>query len=693
MAAARAAPDGTTVTIEAVALTGSDFHDGGGFVADATGGIAVILADGAFARGQRLRITGELDDRFSQRTLRAGSAASLGSAPGPAPTTTTSGAVGEDLEGRLIATSGAIVGSPTTLSSGLAFDVDDGSGATRVVIGTATGIDTSAWLRGMNVAIIGVTGQRDSTGSGTDGYRVLLRDPADVLAVTPSGGPSPSPGAGGEGVTPIAEARQADRGTSLTVRGTVTLPGGLVDEDTAVIQDATGAILLRIGEGAGTLKLGARVEASGERSTLSGMESLRVSEPIVVLGTGSQPAARQVRTGGVSEADEATLVVASGAVVASARRFSSGTVSFEIDDGSGPLRVSLSATLRADRDSLAAGTWVEVRGVLGQETSLAKPDEGYRIWPRSAAEVRVTAPASDDGGDGSGGDGSGNGSDGGSTAPTGSLDDLDEANLAHLRIAATLVVGRWRELGIGGLLWDGSRLVAIHASSRDVVSRLTRDRRPPLALDLGGLQAAGTDRATDVPAVKLGSGPGQTTAVDVQPTPPRATLDGDLPAWVSVVGHLSGAGSRRVLVVDGERVALRERCEGSDDDDHDARHRPGGAVSVTGVALGDPVRLLVPCGGLRQAPSIAGDATLNAAGKTAGMAPQPAPIATSVSDPRRPIVSGLLLAAAAVLVGGAAYGRRRGSRDEEPAGPDDADDATGPEARLTLVRVPHEGGP
>ncbi len=61
IAEARAAPDGATVTIEAVALTESDFHDGGGFVADATGGIAVLLADGGFGPGELLRITG--DDR------------------------------------------------------------------------------------------------------------------------------------------------------------------------------------------------------------------------------------------------------------------------------------------------------------------------------------------------------------------------------------------------------------------------------------------------------------------------------------------------------------------------------------------------------------------------------------------------------------------------------------------------------
>ena len=695
VAEARAAPDGSIVTIEAVALTGSGFHDGGGFVADVTGGIAVLITEGTFARGERLRITGELDDRFSQRTLRAGSAASLGTAAEPEPTTTTTGEVGENLEGRLVATRGAIVGSPTTLSSGLAFDIDDGSGATRVVIGTATGIDTSAWLPGMDVALAGVAGQRDSTGSGTDGYRVLLRDIADVISLKPPAGP-PAPGGGDGGVTSIAEARQAERETTLTIRGIVTLPSGLVDDGTAVVQDATGAILLRIGADAGRLRLGARVEASGKRSTLSGMESLRVTEPIVLLGNGAEPAPRRVRTGGVREADEARLVVASGALVASARRASSGTVSFEIDDGSGPLRVSLSAALRADRDSLSAGTWVEVRGVLGQETSLAQPDEGYRIWPRSSAEVRVTAPAAGDGGEGSGGAGSGSaGSGGGSSGPAGSLGDVNDADLAHLRIAATLVVGRWTELGLGGLLWDGSRLVAVHASSRAVVSRLTHERRPPLALDLGGLQVAGIDRATGVPAVRLGSRPGQTTAVDAQPAPPRGTLRGDVPAWVSVVGQLSGSGSRRVLTVDGEGVALHERCEEADDHDDDDRHGPRGAVSVIGVALGDPVRLLVPCGGLRSAPSIAGDATLAAVGRGAS-APLLAPHATgggAAVDPRRPIVAGLLLAAAAVLVGGAALGRRRGSRAEEPASPDDADAAAGPETHLTLVRVPHEGGP
>ncbi len=704
---ARAAPDGSTVTIEAVALTASDFHDGGGFVADATGGIAVLSADGGFARGELLRISGEIGDRFSQRTLRtdAGSMLALGTAGEPAPATTATGAVGEDGEGELVRIAGTIVGSPTTLTSGLAFDVDDGSGATRLVVGTATGIDTAAWLSGSGLEVVGVAGQRDSTGTGTDGYRVLPRGAGDVIGLTPAAGspspspssgapsPSPSPSPGVDGVSSIAEARAAEKDTELRVRGIVTLPTGLVDDRTAVVQDGTGAILLRLGEDAGRLSLGARVEVEGKRSTLSGMESLRISAPPTPLGTAAEPTAREIRTGDVGEAHEARLVVARGAIVASARRASSGTVSFEIDDGSGPLRVSLASRLRADRDPLVAGTWVEVRGVLGQETSRSKPTEGYRIWPRAATEVRITAPAT--GGPGSGGGGSGGGPGGGAGGPAGSLGDIGAADLAQLRIGATLVVGRWKELGVSGLLWDGSRLVAVHTSSEDLVRRLTRDRRPPLALDLGGLQAAGTDRTTGAPVVRLGSGAGQTAVLDVTPAPPRSALTGALPAWVSVVGQLSGSGSRRVLVVDGERIALHERCDDDDDDDGDDDRDRRGTVSVTGVALGEPLRLLVPCGGLRSAPSIVGGAALLALGGDAG-APTPA-VATSeagrAADARRALVAGLLLAAAAALVGGAALGRRRQHEDQQPASVGDADDPEAPGPRLTLVNVSHEGGP
>ena len=381
----------------------------------------------------------------------------LGTAAESAPILATTGAVDEDLEGRLVRIRGTVQGSATTLTPGLAFDVDDRSGAIRVVVGTSTGIDPATWRSGSALELVGVVGQRDSSGSGTDGYRVFPRDPGDVLGVgAPGASPTHGQPPGAEGVTPISKARAAAENTQLRIRGVVTLPPGLVDEQTAVLQDASGAILLRLGAGAGRVRLDARVEVIGERSTLSGMESLRVTESITLLGTGSEPAARIVRTGDAGEADEAKLVLARGAIVTSARRSSTGTVYFEIDDGSGPLRVSLPASLGADPGPLVADTWVEVRGVLGQETSGSKPHEGYRIWPRATSEVRVTAPVTTAGG--STGPGPVGGSGGHAGVPTGSLDDLGTADLSGCGSARRSSSARGRRCGLAGC--SGTELIS-----------------------------------------------------------------------------------------------------------------------------------------------------------------------------------------------------------------------------------------
>jgi hypothetical protein len=329
--------------------------------------------------------------------------------------------------------------------------------------------------------------------------------------------------------------------------------------------------------------------------------------------------------------------------------------------------------------------------VVGQETSGSKPNEGYRVWPRARSEVRVTAPVV--GGSGSAGGpeaSSGSAGSGGSYAgPTGSLDDLGTADLSRLRIGATIVVGPWKEMRVGGLLWDGARLVAVDPSSNSLVARLTRERRPPFALDLGGLQAAGSNAVIGVPMVRLGSAAGQTTPLDAAPAAPRARLAGDLPAWVSVVGQLSGPATRRVLTVDGAQVVLHDRCE---DDDQRARD---GTVAVTGVVIGDPLRLLVPCGGMRTAPNVAAGATraaLDGSPEAPASDVETAALA-AVADVRRPIVAGLLLAAAAALVGGAAVGRRRPPDAEPPEDAPELADTTETPTHLTLVQLPRESGP
>ncbi len=415
IADARMLPDGATVTLSGVTLSDSAFTEGGGYLLDATGGIAVLLSDGTFSRGREVRVTGALDTRYQQRTVRASPAdvadVSDGAEPGPLAVTT--GAVGEAFEAILVKLQGEVVSAATTLSSGIAFDVDDGSGPVRVLVGSATGIDTATWERGTTLSVVGVVGQRDATATGTSGYRVQPRDASDIGVTTPTPSPTPTPiptltptpiptptptstptPTPSDGLPPlisIAQARAAATGTELRVRGVVTLGSGLVDPTSAIVQDASAGILVRLGDDLGVLHRGELVELTGKRSTKSGMLTLRVTAPPRRLGTQADPTVVRKATGQLGEVLEAQLVVVRGALTANPRRSSAGNVTFGVDDGSGEIRVVIAAETQIDAGGLVAGAWIETRGVLGQETTGAQPLRGYRIWPRDASDLQTLA--------------------------------------------------------------------------------------------------------------------------------------------------------------------------------------------------------------------------------------------------------------------------------------------------------------
>ena len=415
---ARLQPDGTTVTVEGVTLTASDFADGGGYLVDATAGVAVLLSTGAFGRGERLRVTGTVDDRYAQRTIRAttDTIVGLGAGHDPLPIDAATGSIGESFEGRLTEVSGVISSTVTTLSSGLAWDLDDGTGAVRVLVGSGTGIDTSSWARGVGLTLIGVVGQRDSSGTGASGFRVQPRDNADILSVepiatvsptptpeptaiseptaTPTALPSTSPTATpvpGSPLVSISEARAAATGTHLRIRGVVTAPSGLIEASSALVQDGSGGILVRMGTDVGSLALGQLVELDGVRSTKTGMLSLRVSTPPLYLGTQADPEPMRRATASLGENEEARLVIVRGAISTAISRPKGGSVSFALDDGSGPIRVSISSRSGISAGSLIRGAWLELEGVLAQETTGSSPSSGYRLWPRASGDLRVIA--------------------------------------------------------------------------------------------------------------------------------------------------------------------------------------------------------------------------------------------------------------------------------------------------------------
>ena len=407
VAEARAQPDGSLVVVAGVAVTDSAFTEGGGYLTDATAGIAVLVDGATFTRGSRVLISGVVEDRYAQRTIRVDAAGLTILGPGtePEPIPAATGSVLEPLEGQLLTVSGIVQGAPVVLAAGDAFEIDDGSGPVRILVGPGTVIDTTEWLAGASLSLTGVVGQRDSSGTGAEGYRVQPRDAADVGFVLPpptptpspspsaSASPSASPGASQPALVTVADARGAETGARLRIRGVVTLPTSLLDPNAAVVADPSGAILVRTGSEVGRLARGQLVELAGSRSTKAGMASLRVTEPALTLGTQAEPVAAQRTTGAIGEADEATLVVVRGIVGDGPRRTTGGGLSLTVNDGSGAVRVFAPPASGITAPHLPAGAWVELRGVVGQETTGSQPAAGYRLWPRDRADARVIAGA------------------------------------------------------------------------------------------------------------------------------------------------------------------------------------------------------------------------------------------------------------------------------------------------------------
>jgi hypothetical protein len=413
VAEARARPDGSPVVVAGVAITNSDFTEGGGYLTDATAGIAVLVDGATFNRGSSVLISGVVDDRYAQRTIRVDAAGVTVLGPGtePEPISVATGSVDEPFEGQLVTLSGIVQGAPAVLAAGDAFEIDDGSGPVRILVGPGTGIDTTEWLVGASVGLTGVVGQRDSSGTGAEGYRVQPRDAADIRFVLPAPTPTPSPSLSAGPSAPaspspsvspgpslpalvtIADARRAETGARLRIRGVVTLPTNLLDPNTAVVADPSGSILVRTGSEVGRLARGQLVELTGTRSSKAGMASLRVTEPALKLGTQAEPVPVQRATGAIGEADEATLVVVRGIVGDGPRRTTGGGLSLTINDGNGAVRVFAPPASGISAPHLPAGAWVELRGVVGQETTGAQPAAGYRLWPRDRADVRVIAAA------------------------------------------------------------------------------------------------------------------------------------------------------------------------------------------------------------------------------------------------------------------------------------------------------------
>ena len=265
-------------------------------IGDATGGIVVRLGDGQAApsRGTLVEVRGTIADPYGQTEVRLGSNAPalLGNAASPAATLIDAGAAGETTEGLLATVRGVIATSASRATSGdIAFTITGADGATlRIMADRSPRLDPATFRKGMAVTLTGVVGQRATRKGALDGYRLWLRDRADVVvAPTPSATPTSTPSASQTPAAPptvtIAAARVRE-GRAVTVEGVLTIDGTLLDASgrRLIVEDATGAIELYLAAPDAALRTGRVVRVTGTVGRAWGAPRLR-SEAVLVIGS------------------------------------------------------------------------------------------------------------------------------------------------------------------------------------------------------------------------------------------------------------------------------------------------------------------------------------------------------------------------------------------------------------------------
>ena len=292
---------------------------------------------------------------------------------------------------------------------------------------------------GMTVAVTGPLGQRDSSGTGTAGYRIhaTLTGELEVVLATPTPTPTPAPTAtpgptatptplptAGPTPTPTPVASGTPRPTAtprptttpaptstpaaLPLTTVRTLPIGATVRTTGVVVAEAGRLgtpaLLGIASGdAGlvvhlpaegpTFARGTLLEVTGKLAAPYGQLEIRPSKGAVrSLGTGVLPTPMTIPVAGLTEVSEGRLATTTGRLTTKPKKSSGGDTTLVIERaGAGPIKVMADASSRINPASLRVGATYRITGFVGQRATRSGALDGYRIWARDPADVVVVA--------------------------------------------------------------------------------------------------------------------------------------------------------------------------------------------------------------------------------------------------------------------------------------------------------------
>jgi hypothetical protein len=490
-------------------------------IQDGSAGIVVRLPDTAARppRGTWIEVSGTLAAPYGQLEVRGVSSIEpVGPAALPSPVLIDGSTLDETIEARLATLTGTVVARPTKSSSGdITFGVDTGLGTVRLAADAAAGIASSSIEAGDRLRLTGVAGQRASRKGALDGYRIWLRDPADIVRIpgpTPSGSPSPgpsgSPGPTGSpsntpkpSVLSIAAAIRTRSG-AVEVEGTVTAEATLLDATgrRIVIQDRSAAVEVFLAGGSSGPHVGSRLRVAGEIGRAYGAPRVRATLVAVIPG-GSDITPLELRAA-PGTAHEWRLVQVHGDVVDVHKLGERWRA--ELLVGGQRIPISGLAGARIPPATLIEGRTATIVGIVRRPYPSAT-DRRFAIVPRSAADVAIGGAADDPSSPSNGASGPGAGQTAGGPGPgagssaSSAAGDPTDLDLAEIRdhVGALVRVGGL----VGDVRQDGFDLDDGTAIGRIVLRDVALEQLP--LIETGdALNAIGVVEASSDPADPAG---------------------------------------------------------------------------------------------------------------------------------------------------------------------------------------------
>ena len=370
-------------------------------IADVTGGIVIRLSDGAgaYGRGTMLQVTGRLAAPYGQLEIRSArdQVRVLAAGIQPAPMTVPTTGLAEAMEGRLATTTVRLASKPRTTAGGDVTIVleRDGAGAVKVSADASSGVTARSLGVGASYRVVGFVDQRATRSGALDGYRLWIRDSADLVLVGSAASPNPSPSLTRPSATPAVTAtvsiaralRMIDR--TLAIDAVVTTPSALLDATgrRIVVQDQSGAIELLVPTSTSAPPVGTRIHAEGLIGVAYGAPRLR-ADRLDVSGHGSlpQPIALRAIPG---PAHEWRLVQVIGRVTSIHKLGERWRA--ELLVGTQLVVIVGQPGAGIPSTTMVEGRTATVTGIA-RRPSPGASDHRFVITPRFAADVRVTGP-------------------------------------------------------------------------------------------------------------------------------------------------------------------------------------------------------------------------------------------------------------------------------------------------------------